>query len=54
MRTIVITKDEDGYFVAYFADDTEAREGGYETKAEAIGTLVLNNQNTFGITIEEE
>lgn len=53
MRTIVITKDEDGFFVAHFVDDPDAREGGFETKAEAIGTLVMNNRTTFGVQIDE-
>lgn len=53
VRTIIVTRDDDGYFVAYFADDHDARVSGYETKAEAIGHLILGYSEVFGIQIQD-
>lgn len=54
MRTIVVTTNEDGHFVACFGDDPDACTGGYESKVEAIGSLVLDHSTVFNIRIEEK
>ncbi len=55
LRTIIITKDEDGHFVACFEDDPDACTAkGYESKEEAIGTLVSEHSTVFNIQIKEK
>lgn len=53
MRTIIVTRDDDGHFVAYFEDDPDARVDGYETRAEAIGHLILEHSEVFGILVQD-
>lgn len=53
MRVIVVTQDSDGHFRAFFEDDHDAYVEGYETKAEAVGALVLEHSEVFNIQIKE-